>query len=72
MYPALRRVLDLDPAEVVMAVLGGTIERRILERRPPATALSNGLHGELMKLETEGRLSALEVTRLQVTWVLGR
>lgn len=72
MYDAMGRLLDVDPAKVETAVLGKTIEEKILERRPPAAALSNGLHNDLVKLEMDGRLSASEVTRLQVTWVLGR
>jgi hypothetical protein len=72
MFPALTRLLDVDPAKEVTAALGGTIEAKILERGPPAVALSNGLHNDLLRLGTEGRLSALEVVRLQVTWVLGR
>ena len=72
MYPALSRLLDVDPAEVETADLATTLERRILERKLPAAALSNSLHGELVKLETEGQLGAPNLARLHVTWVLGR
>ena len=72
MYPALGRLLGLDPALVEMATLKDAIQGEILKRQLPPSALSNGIHMDLSQLKKEGRLSILEVTELQATWVLGR
>ncbi len=72
MYPALGRLLGLDPAEVETAVLKETIQQKIVDCHLPPIALSNGFHLDLVNLEKEGRLTVQEITQLKVTWLLGR
>jgi hypothetical protein len=72
MYPALGKLLGVDPAEVETAVLKETIEQKILDCQLPAIALSNGFHVDLVNLEKAGRLTILDVAQLKVAWLLGR
>ncbi len=72
MYPALDRLLGVDTAEVETPELKETIQQKIVDCQLPPIALSNGVHVDLVNLEKEGRLTAIEISELKVTWVLGR